>query len=131
MAEFLSPDWIDALDAAARAAVELRLPSTLQDLVFEQRVTSAPSGDVRYHLVVTSTGARVEHGSAPTADVVLTTDYETAVAIHRGTTNLQHALGDHRVKISGHPVSLVRQAEFLQALGDVFASLRKEPRGPG
>lgn len=124
MAEFLSPDWVDALDAAARAAVELRLPPTLQDLVFEQRVTSTPGGDVSYHLVVTPTGARVEHGSAPAADVVLTTDFETAVALHRGTTNLQRALGDHRVKLGGHPASLVHRAEILQALGDVFASLR-------
>jgi hypothetical protein len=129
VAEFLSDEWIAALDAAARAA--LRDGADNADLLaVEPVVCGVPGrGDVRYRV---SCGTAVRAVTRPSdvsaddasADVRIETDYATAVALARGQLNAQTALADGLLRVSGDLARLAAHASALARLGDLFASVR-------
>lgn len=117
---FLSLEWVDALDRAAREAGAWAGPP----LVLEQVVRDTPDGDVRFHLVLDAGGIRVAGGEAERPDVTLSSDFATAVRIARGTANVQRALAAGRCRLHGDLELLARSADALVALGDLFRSVR-------
>jgi hypothetical protein len=126
---FLSPEWLRALDDAARSAGIA--PAEGEPLVVEQRVRDVPGrGRVTYHLVVDATGARVADGPAPDPTVVVETDHATAAALARGTLNAQGALAAGRWRLRGTTGRLAARAALLQAIGDVFAAVRADTTFP-
>jgi hypothetical protein len=122
--EFLSDAWLRELDAALRAAPRL---AALGPIEIEQTVSGVPRrGDVRYRVAIDDEGAHIriiDERQRP-ADVRLTTDYATAVAIAAGTENAQSALADGRLRLGGNVDALVRRSSAFAALGDVTAALR-------
>lgn len=126
MAEFLSPAWIEELDTAARASDALGAFGG--QLVVEQRVTDAPGGEIRYHVVLAADGARVHAGGAELPDLVITADYETACAIHDGRENAQRALAAGRMDVRGDLGHVREHSDALAALDDLFAQVRARTR---
>ena len=125
VAEFLSDEWIAALDAAARATWPDDAPGT-DALVVEPLVHGVPGrGEVRYRVTcdtfVRSVG-RVN--DAETADVRIEADYGTAVALARGEVNAQTALADGLLRVSGDLARLAAHAGSLARLADLFAAVR-------
>jgi hypothetical protein len=119
---FLSAEWLRALDTALRTAP---IPDADGSFVLEQVVVDVPgAGEVRYSVVVDSTGARID--DTATADVRLTTDYDTAVAIASGSGNAQQALARGRLRIGGDLEAFAARASLLVALSDVTATLRSD-----
>jgi hypothetical protein len=129
MAEFLTAEWLQELDIAARASAGLAELGRQSPFVVEQHVHDAPRGDVTYHVIIDEHGARVHSGSATTPDVVLSTDFATASAMHRGDTNAQQALIAGKLKVGGTVDRLARRREAFEALADVFASVRTTTTG--
>jgi hypothetical protein len=125
VAEFLSDEWIAALDAAARAA--LRDGADDADLLaVEPVVCGVPGrGDVRYRVSCgTAVRAVTPLPNDASADVRIETDYATAVALARGQLNAQTALADGLLRVSGDLARLAAHASALARLGDLFASVR-------
>ena len=120
MVRFLTPEWIDALDAAAREAA---VPAGVR-LTIQQIVTDDTGGDVRYHLVVDGGRLRVRPGEAAAADVTLVQSREVASALSRGELNAQQALEAGRLKLRGDIGRLAREGKALTAVDDVFAAVR-------
>ena len=123
MTDFLSAEWIEALDAAARAAT---LPETASavSITIEQVVRDAPGGESRYHLRIEDGRARVQSGPAAAPDLRLFADYDVAARIQRGEVNAQEALAAGRLKVQGRFAHLLRVDDALRALEDVFAPVR-------
>lgn len=121
--EFLSAEWIDALDAAARGAA---LPDVAADvsLTVEQVVRDAPGGEARYHLRLDGGRVRVRRGPAEAPDLRLLTDYDIAVRLQRGEINAQDALTAGRLKMQGRFERLLHASDALHALEDLFAPVR-------
>lgn len=120
MVRFLSPEWIEALDAAAREAV---VPAGVR-LTIQQVVTDGD--EVRYHLVLDDGGLRVHPGEAAAADVTLLQTREVAAALSRGELNAQQALEAGRLKLRGDIGHLARQGKALTAMEDAFAAVRAD-----
>jgi putative sterol carrier protein len=119
MPRFLTPEWIAALDAAAReAAVPADVRLTIQQIVTDD------GADVRYHLVLADGRLRVHPGEAPSADVTLVQTREVAAALSRGELNAQQALEAGRLKLRGDLGHLAREGRALVAMEDVFAAVR-------
>ena len=128
MAEFLSEAWIAAFSAAVAA-----VPRAVDDgepFVVEQRVTGGPHGDARYHIVFAADQIAVRSGAASSPDVTLVTDFDTAVALHRGQTNAQWAIANGGMKVRGAFDVLLRHAATFSTLSDAFAALRASTSWP-
>jgi hypothetical protein len=123
--EFLSAEWIDALDAAAQEAT---LPESAADasLTVEQVVRDAPAGEVRYHLRLERRGARIRRGPAEAPDLRLFADYDIAARLQRGEISAQQALAAGNLKVQGRLQRLVQAGDALQALEDLFAPVRAD-----
>ena len=121
MAEFLSPEWLAALDTAAAALV---VPD-VGELTVEQVVPDGPAGDeVRYHVRFADGHVRVLVGGVADPDVRVIADYETAAALQRGELSAQAALAAGRARLQG-PIQHLRGREAaLRGLDDVFTSVR-------
>ena len=124
MATFLSSAWLQELDVAARASDSLAALGSDGRLVIEQRVDGARSGDVVYHFVIDTDGARVVAGTAEHPALTVTADYATAVALHTGRLNAQQALASGSLTLGGDLNEVLRRADALQALDDVFTAVR-------
>ena len=124
MPEFLSDDWIAALDAHS-IAVETSAALDGLTLIVQQVVRLPDGGDVRYHLTIADGRVRVAAGDAPRADITLTSDYETARALQSGALNAQHALATGRLRLGGDLNQLLGRADALAAIGDVFVRVRE------
>jgi len=128
--EFLSREWVAALDDAARTSAAFTDVAE-ERFVLEQRVTFADGTEVRHHLVVSPDGARAIAGPAPDADIVLMVDYVTARDLARGATNAQRALAAGRLRVGGRIETLAHHGDALLALDDVFAAVRTTTTFPG
>ena len=124
MVRFLSPEWIAALDAAARKAT---VPAGVR-LTIQQVVTDDDGGseEVSYHLVFDEGRLRVLPGETEAPDVTLVQTREVAVALSRGELNAQQALEAGRLKLRGDIGDLARQGKALSGMEDVFAAVRAD-----
>ena len=103
MARYLSAAWF-----AAAGAADPALAGPVE-LVLEQVVQATPDGEVRYRVEVAGDQARIVWPvppAAPPADLRITTDWPTAVAVARGDLSAQRALMDGRLRIKGSPAGL-------------------------
>jgi putative sterol carrier protein len=119
MVRFLSPEWIAALDAAAREAT---VPAGVRLTI--QQVVADGDREVRYHLVLDEGRLRVLPGEAESPDVSLVQTREVAAALSRGELNAQQALEAGRLKLRGDIGHLAREGRALSAMEDVFAAVR-------
>ncbi|MGH9050186.1 MAG: SCP2 sterol-binding domain-containing protein [Acidimicrobiia bacterium] len=124
MPEFLSPEWVAALDSAARDSVELRAATDELAATVQQVVPDAPNGAVHYHVTMDHGVVRVRAGRAQSPDLTLLADYEVARAINDGTITAQRALASGRLKIKGGMTAFVGHERALAAIGDIFGAVR-------
>jgi putative sterol carrier protein len=121
MPEFLSPEWLAALDESARSSKSL---AAAGDFTVQMVIRHSPDGEMTYYVEVSEATARVHGGSLESPDLTLVADYDTAAAISQGTVNAQEALAAGRLKIKGSLELLRGRDEGFAALADVFADVR-------
>lgn len=126
MPQFLSVDWLDALGRAAAKSTALHDATERHRLVIEQTVTDGPNGDSRYHVLVDNGAVAVCAGEADAPTLTFSTDYATAVAVNSGAESAQAAFMRGRLRVGGDVRELLRNAEILSMLEDVFAPVRAE-----
>lgn len=124
MLDFLSPQWIAALATAAPDG------TGADGLSVEHFVPDAPSGPVRYRLVISDGGARVDVEPDGQADLTVETDYATAVRLHRGEWNAQDAAASGHLKLQGRVGILRDTRELISGLGDLFGDVRADTDTP-
>jgi putative sterol carrier protein len=111
---FLSPEWVDALNAAA-ARVEL---DPALRIAVHHRI-----GGRGYTMRVAGGRAVAALDAGHDADITFTEDEPTALALARGETTAQQAISDGRLKVGGDIGLLVAAADGLAALSDVLSGL--------
>ena len=127
MADFLSDDWLEEMNAAAAT----RPRDTAGDgsrLVIQQVVTGAPAGDREYIIAIDGDELRFQPGRAESYDVRLAEDYETAAALAQGKITAADAFLRGRIRIGGDLAAAAAGADVLAACGDVFAAVRDRTR---
>jgi hypothetical protein len=132
--EFLSQEWIEALDAAASSAAARRdlataasteSTSTAPDgeIVIQQIVVEPSGHETAYHLVLAD-GVSVRPGRAASPTITFTTDRETAAAVSRGAQSAQAAFMTGRLRIAGDVQTLTAHQAAASDIDDLFAAVR-------
>lgn len=124
MLAFLSPEWLDAVDEAARLDPGLAAATASVHLVVEQRIAEPDGAEVCYHVVLDHGRVAVVAGPAPHADVRFRQDRATALAIAAGTDSAQRAFMSGRLHVGGDLRLLLQHQDALAGLQDVFAGVR-------
>lgn len=134
MVEFLSQEWIEALDAAASEASARRQPTTGASAestsvapdgeIIIQQIVVEPSGrETAYHLVLAD-GVSVRAGRAASPTITFTTDRDTAAAVSRGAQSAQAAFMTGRLRIAGDVQTLTAHQAAASDIDDLFAAVR-------
>lgn len=121
--QFLSDEWLRAIDRAARARpVPDDDPLAGVTVSIEQAITDGP----RWRLVVDRGACRVETDAGGAADVRLTCDRDTAAAIAAGQRSALDAFVSGDLRLGGDTQVLLANRAALEALGDLFASVKAQ-----
>jgi hypothetical protein len=121
--QFLSDEWLEAMDAAARNRVAPE-PDPLADVVvtIEQVVHDGP----RWRLVVDRGACAVVAGGHDEPDARLTSDRATAVAVATGQRPALDAFIAGDLVLGGDVRALLDNRAALEVLGDLFAQVKAE-----
>lgn len=118
--QFLSDDWLRALDGAARSRVVPEDdPLGAVELVIEQEVTDGPT----WRLVIDRGALHVARSGDRPADVRLVSDRETAAAIASGRRAALDAFIGGDLVLGGNVQTLLEHRVALEAVGDLFAQV--------
>ena len=120
MARYLSAEWF----AAASSAEPLPDPV---DLVLEEVVRDTPDGTVLYRVEIAGARARIVWPvptDAPSPELRISTDWNTAVAVARGDLSTQRALMEGRLRMSGNPGRLGEAAATLAGVDPLSSQVR-------
>lgn len=117
MAPFASPEWIDEL---ARAAADVAVDPGIR-LTVEQRIIGEAAST--WHVTIADGVVRVVPGSAPEAEVTLTSSFETAAAIHGGRLSAQRAFLDGALRIGGDLRVLIAHRSALAGVAPLLGGV--------
>ena len=124
MVRFLTSEWVEALDEAARARSsesDSRLDGTFSVM---QEVTDPEGDGFTYHVVFDRGQMSVREGSIPDATVRFQQDLATAVGIATGSRSAQAAFMSGRLRVGGDLTLLTANGPEFAELADVFGEVR-------
>lgn len=119
MTEFLTDEWISALDDQVSSA---GAPPVEGSLVIGQEVITA-SETRGYQIVLTPSGARVRPGSDEAATVTFRQSLAIATAIAQGRTTAHEAFMLGQLEVTGDSRALINNSEASAWIETQFASV--------
>ena len=123
MAKFLSQEWADDALSALNGSDDVKSAIKGVQLCIQQVVTGAPDGEVSYWTKFDDGKVEGGLGQASDADVTITQDYDTAVAMNKAELNAQAAFMQGKLKVTGNMGKLLQNQGAMQALGPVLAAV--------
>ena len=121
--KYLSPEWIDAYNAAVASDDSVRKALKGKSAVIQMLVSDAPDGEVHYWLRIGDGTASVGLGDAEGADVTIRQSYETSAQVNRGELDGAKAFTQGKVKITGKMMKMMQLraplAEVQKALDTI------------
>jgi putative sterol carrier protein len=118
--KYLSPEWIDAYNAAVSADDAVRKALKGKSAVIQMVVADAPAGEVHYSLRIGDGTAAVSLGDAADAEVTIRQSYETSAQVNRGELDGAKAFTQGKVKITG---KMIKMMQLQKPLAEVQKAL--------
>jgi putative sterol carrier protein len=118
--KYLSPEWIDAYNAAMAADDAVRKALKGKSAVIQMVVADAPAGEVHYSLRIGDGTASASLGDADDAEVTIRQSYETSAQVNRGELDGAKAFTQGKVKISG---KMMKMMQLQRPLAEVQKAL--------
>lgn len=122
MSRFLSPDWLDAMAAAATGCT---VPVIEPAIVVQQLVVDTTGEAVAWWIELGGGTVTLHAGRSGSPTVTFTQDTETAAAINRGELSAQAAFMTGRLRVGGDVQILLDRQDELVGVDDVFAAVRR------
>ena len=124
--KYLSPEWIDAYNAAMAADDAVRKALKGKSAVIQMVVVEAPGGDVHYALRIGDGTASVSLGDASDAEVTIRQSYETSAQVNRGELDGAKAFTQGKVKITGKMMKMMQLRGPLAEVQKVLDTIDTE-----
>jgi putative sterol carrier protein len=127
VAKFMSAEWLEALIAALNSHEGFTGATANTEMSLLFNVPDAPE-DVEdsYFLQIANGAATGQSGGGEDADVTITNNYETAVAISKGELNTQMAFMTGKIKVDGNMAKLMMNQAALAEFANASAGLEVE-----
>ena len=120
---YLSPEWIDAYNAAVAGDDSVVAAMKGKSAVLQMVISEAPEGEVRYWMRIGDGAVRAGLGDADSADVTIRQSYDTAAKVNSGELDGQKAFTQGKVKIGGKMLKMMQLrgplAEVQKALNTI------------
>jgi putative sterol carrier protein len=121
--KYLSPEWIDAYNAAVAADDGVHKALKGKSAVIQMVVADAPAGEIRYSLRIGDGTAAASLGDATDAEVTIRQSYETSAQVNKGELDGAKAFTQGKVKITGKMMKMMQLrgplAEVQKALNTI------------
>jgi len=117
--KYLSPEWIDAYNAAMAEDDAVHKALKGKSAVIQMVVTDAPD-EIHYALRIGDGTASVSLGDAADAEVTIRQSYETSALVNKGELDGAKAFTQGKVKISG---KMMKMMQLQKPLGEVQKAL--------
>ena len=126
MALFLSEDHFDAAREALKS--DPGFQNAIANVTFgvEFHVSGTPNGDLTYYLKVADGSAETHTGPLGEADVTVSSNYETSMAISRGELNVQMAFMTGKIKVGGNMAKIMMHQGVINDYARVLSGLDVE-----
>lgn len=121
--QFLSAEWVAAMDAAARDRV-VPEPDPLADVTVS--IEQVVRGVARWRLVIDRGACSVDSDPDGEPDVRLTSDRRTAEDLATGRRPALDAFIAGDLVLGGDARALLQNRAALEALGDLFARVKAD-----
>jgi putative sterol carrier protein len=118
--KYLSPEWIDAYNAAVAADDAVRKALKGKSAVIQMVVAEAPGGEVHYALRIGDGTAAASLGDAADAEVTIRQSYETSAQVNKGELDGAKAFTQGKVKITG---KMIKMMQLQRPLAEVQRAL--------
>ena len=118
--KYLSPEWIDAYNAAVAADDAVRKALKGKSAVIQMVVAEAPAGEVHYSLRIGDGTASASLGDAADAEVTIRQSYETSAQVNKGELDGAKAFTQGKVKITG---KMIKMMQLQRPLAEVQKAL--------
>jgi putative sterol carrier protein len=105
---YLSPEWIDAYNAAMAADDSVATAMKGKNAVIQMVISEAPEGEVRYWMRIGDGTVAAGLGDADNADVTIRQSYDTAAKVNSGELDGQQAFTQGKVKIGGKMLKMMQ-----------------------
>jgi hypothetical protein len=106
--KYLSPEWIDAYNAAVAADDAVGKALKGKSAVIQMVVADAPVGEVRYWLRIGDGTASASLGDAEDAEVTIRQSYDTSSQVNKGELDGAKAFTQGKVKITGKMMKMMQ-----------------------
>lgn len=127
MAKFLSEEWGNTVRETLNGNDTFKNASKGVQLTIQQVITNVPDeGEAKYWSQIADGNINGGQGDAPSPDVTITQDYDTAAALNKGELNAQAAFMQGKLKVTGNMGKLLQHQGVLQAMGPIMASVPTE-----
>ena len=121
--KYLSPEWIDAYNAAVAADDAVAAAMKGKNAVIQMVISEAPAGEVRYWMRIGGGTVSAGLGDSDSADVTIRQSYDTAAKVNSGELDGQKAFTQGKVKIAGKMLKMMQLrgplAEVQKALDTI------------
>lgn len=121
--KYLSPEWIDAYNAAVGADDAVRRALKGKSAVIQMVVADGPAGEIRYFLRIGDGTAAATLGDAGDAEVTIRQSYDTSAQVNKGELDGAKAFTQGKVKITGKMMKMMQLrgplAEVQKALNTI------------
>ncbi|MGD0705589.1 MAG: SCP2 sterol-binding domain-containing protein [Trebonia sp.] len=121
--KYLSPEWIDAYNAAVAGDASVRTAMKGKNAVIQMVISEAPEGEIRYWMRIGDGTVSAGLGESDAAEVTISQSYDTAAKVNSGELDGQKAFTQGKVKIKGKMLKMMQLrgplAEVQKALGTI------------
>ncbi len=124
--KFLSEEWAQSTSETLNSHDGFKSAIGNADLGIQFTVTDTPNGDVNYYLKTSGGTADLAIGDLDDADVTVTSEYPTAVAISKGELNTQMAFMQGKLKVGGNLAKLMMHQTAVQQWGNAVGGMDVE-----
>jgi putative sterol carrier protein len=124
--KYLSPEWIDAYNAAVAADDAVHKALKGKSAVIQMVVTGAAAGEIHYSLRIGDGTAAASLGDASDAEVTIRQSYETSAQVNKGELDGAKAFTQGKVKITGKMMKMMQLRAPLAEVQKVLDTIDTE-----